>query len=233
MANDPMASVQHVTTGEALKTLGLVHRVRIPPGPGPHPTLIMIHGLDGNEDVTWIFARSAAPDWLILSPRAPVPTPGGFSWYQASPLSFSAGLESLERFIDGALRTYPIDPERVVLLGFSQGTVMSFAYTLRASPPHPIAGVAALCGFIANLTTLTIAPLGGLPVLMLHGTQDERVPIAWARAARDRLGVAGAALTYEESETGHKVSATGMRTLASWLQKRLQNGIPHPPTPSP
>jgi phospholipase/carboxylesterase len=222
MTNDPMASVQHITSGEALTTLGLVHRVRIPSGGGLHPALIMVHGLDGNEDVTWIFARSATPDWLILSPRAPVPTQSGFTWYQASPLSFSAGLESLARFIDGALRTYPIDPARLVLLGFSQGTVMSFAYALSSPrPAHPIAGVAALCGFIANLNAITIPPQNGLPVVMLHGTQDERVPVAWARTARDRLREAGAAVTYEESETGHKVSASGMRTLAGWLSDRL------------
>src|SRR5215208_4263281 len=72
---------QLIDNGPAFETLGLVHRVRTPAGPGPHPTLVMIHGLKGNEDVTWIFARSASPNWLIVAPRAPFAAgDSSYSW---------------------------------------------------------------------------------------------------------------------------------------------------------
>ncbi len=232
MTNEPMANMQHITSGEAFEALGLPYRVRIPPGDGPHPLLIMVHGLDGNEDVTWVFGRVAGPQWLILSPRAPLATAGGFSWYPSTPPdvspdpeAFAAGLTALQRFIEGALRLYPVDRKRVVLLGFSQGTAMIYADALRqhALPvmQHSVAAIAALSGFIAQPDSVTIPALNGLPVLMLHGTQDERVPIDIARRDRDRLRTAGASVTYEESAIGHKVSAAGMRLLAHWLASQL------------
>lgn len=216
---------QHITSGAALSASGLPHRVRIPADAGPHPTLIMLHGLDGNEDVTWIFARIASPDWLILTPRAPMITEGGFSWYPSTPPDrlpdsalFAAGSAALDKFIDGALITYPIDTRRVVLLGFSQGAAMSYTYAFRHRPA--LIGLGALAGFIPPQIG-AVPPLNALPILLLHGTEDERVPISIARADQQRLLAAGAALQYEESPIGHKVSASGMRTLTAWLTARL------------
>jgi phospholipase/carboxylesterase len=222
---DLNAQTQHITSGTALTALGLPHRIRIPAGIGPHPTLIMVHGLDGNEDVTWVFARTASPDWLILTPRAPLTTESGFSWYPSTPpdrspdpAQFAAGSAALDKFIAGALATYPIDPARVVLIGFSQGAALSYDYAFKNR--DKLIGLGALAGFIPPQIP-TVPPLTKLPVLVLHGTQDERVPIEYARNARERLTTAGAALTYEESDVGHKLSAQGMRTLAAWLAARL------------
>src|SRR5579859_1827816 len=135
-ANAPEA--QLVTQGAAFDTLGLAHRVRMPVagGAGPHPVLVMLHGLDGNENVTWIFARSAGPQWAIVSPRAPYTSPqgGGYRWAElderekVEPDSFWKGLAALERFIGGLPQVYPVDASRVVLLGFSQGAAMCYAY---------------------------------------------------------------------------------------------------------
>ncbi|MHB8626891.1 MAG: alpha/beta hydrolase [Aggregatilineales bacterium] len=223
--SDLASSTQHITSGAALYALGLPHRVRIPPGDVRHPALIMVHGLDGNEDVTWVFARTAGPEWLILTPRAPLPTSDGFSWYPSTPpdhapdaASFAAGLAALEKFINGAIAYYPLDPARIVLLGFSQGAALSYSYTF--AHPERLIGLGALAGFIP--TSAPLPPMNGLPALVLHGTHDERVPIAYARAARDQLQTAGATVTYEESEIGHKLSAQGMRTLTTWLAARLK-----------
>ncbi len=226
---DLNSQTQHITAGAALTALGLPHRVRIPAGPGPHPTLIMVHGLDGNEDVTWIFARTANPTWLILTPRAPLVTANGFAWYPSTPpdrapdpAQFAAGATALDRFISGALATYPIDPARLVLLGFSQGATLNYHYALARR--ERLIGLAALAGFIPPAVQ-TIPPLEQLPVLILHGTQDDRVPIEYAREARQRLTAAAATLTYEESDVGHKLSAQGMRTLTSWLAARFANSF--------
>ncbi len=227
MVNDPMAGVQHVTAGSAFESLGLVHRVRVPSGEGQHPALIMVHGLHGNEDVTWVFSRAVGPEWVILTPRAPIAGENGCRWYNLTedenrrpvPESFAAGQAALERFVSGALQHYPIDPKRVILLGFSQGSAMVYAYAMAHRPA--IAGIVALSGFIARLNEITIPPLDKLPVLILHGTRDETVPISMAQRARDQLQAADALVTYEEADTGHKISAQGMRTLAAWLAARL------------
>src|SRR5678816_2400734 len=93
---DASTDIEHVVTGPAVEKLGLVHRVRVPPGEGPHPTLVMIHGLNGNEDVTWVFARAAGPEWLIVSPRAPLPGEEGYRWSDLKP-DGKADIESLKR----------------------------------------------------------------------------------------------------------------------------------------
>ncbi len=227
--HDQNQAIQHIVSGPVQAALGLVHRVRIPADSGQdarHPTLIMVHGLDGNEDVTWVFARTASPAWLILTPRAPLVTESGFSWYPSTPpdrppdaAAFATGLAALDRFINQAIALYPIDPRRLVLLGFSQGAALSYSFALHHA--ERLNGLAVLAGFIPPSESV-VPPLNGLPILLLHGTQDERVPITFARSARDRLQAAGGAVTYEESEIGHKLSAQGMRTLAAWLADRLQ-----------
>src|SRR5579859_5532076 len=220
-----LPEVEHVTAGAAFKTLGLVHRVRLPAANGQerHPTLVMVHGLDGNEDVTWIFARSAGPQWAIISPRAPFASPTGYRWSELdergkiAPASFQKGLQALERFISRLPQVYPIDPGRLVVLGFSQGAAMCYAY----AASHPVIGVAALGGLLPNFLSDHLTGLKGVPVLMLHGTRDETIRIDHAQTTRDRLLAAGADVTYLESEVGHKVSTDGMHTLKRWLTERL------------
>ncbi len=56
---------------------------------------------------------------------------------------------------------------------------------------------------------------------MAHGTRDDVLPVTAARAARDALAGAGAAVTYHEYPIGHKLSAQGMRDLTAWLRARV------------
>jgi phospholipase/carboxylesterase len=215
---------QLVDSGPAFEMLGLVHRVHIPPGDGTHPTLVMIHGLQGTEDVTWIFARSAGPEWLIVTPRAPFPAADSYSWAPAGernyddPSTLKEGLAALDRFLHWLPDYYAADPSRLVLLGFSQGAALAYAYAVST----PIHGIAALGGFIPAMAKDQISALKDVPVLILHGTRDETIPIETARQDRDLLIAAGAQVTYHESEVGHKVSTDGMRDLKHWLADRAK-----------
>ncbi|MEP7288817.1 MAG: dienelactone hydrolase family protein [Chloroflexota bacterium] len=223
MPQELPTDIQHITTGPAFEALGLAHRVRIPSGEGLHPTLVMVHGLQGNEDVTWVFARTVPPDWLIISPRAPfAATAGGYEWSDSeSPerntlTSLEAGNAALTRFIDHLPNVYPVDPSRLVLLGFSQGAAMSYLF----ATSHSVSGVAALGGFIPPQLVSQLHPLNHLPILILHGTRDETISIETARRNRDQLIAAGADVTYQESDIGHKVSSAGMAALKEWLKAR-------------
>jgi phospholipase/carboxylesterase len=221
-------TVSLVNNGDAYQTLGLVHRVRPATlSHPPHPTLILSHGLYGNEDVTWVFARAATRAWLITTPRAPLSTGnGGHAWYQFDPEtgvpdtdSVTDGVDALDHFIDGTLSVYKGDRRKLVLAGFSQGAAMSLLYAIRY--PDRVAGVVSMGGFIPHLNKTTIPAMNGLPVLILHGTHDEVIPVKMAQKMRDRLTESGAAVTYDESEIGHKVSAQGLRKFEAWLADRL------------
>ena len=64
------------------ETAVLPHRVLQPNSPGPHPTVVMIHGQLGSEDVMWIFRQTLPEDWLVVAPRAIVEeTNGRHSWH--------------------------------------------------------------------------------------------------------------------------------------------------------
>src|SRR5690349_4385250 len=110
MSNSP--ENEHISSGPAFEKLGLLHRVRVPQGAGPRPVLVMSHGFKGNEDVTWVFARAAGPEWLIVSPRAPFPCEDGYSWTEHCDdnknalSSYHAGLAALTRFIAGLTEVY-------------------------------------------------------------------------------------------------------------------------------
>lgn len=219
-----------VTEGRAVEALGLPHRVRIPDvaasAPGQRfPTLLMVHGFQGNEDVTWVFARQASADWLIVAPRAPIVAPGGgYSWHEfrdgkSDADSLAVAVAALGRFVAGLTEIYPADLSRLVILGFSQGAGM--CYGLAATRPQPsLLGLAALGGYVP--APVQLPDLGGLPVLILHGTKDETIPITRARTDREAVERAGATVTYREDEIGHKVSAEGMRLLREWLSERLR-----------
>jgi phospholipase/carboxylesterase len=221
-----MPGVQHVASGAALDKLGLIHRVRIPEADGPHPTLVMLHGLQGTEDVTWIFARAAGPQCLIVTPRAPFQAQEGYRWSDLGPEAegeselFGEGESRLKTFVQNLSSVYPVDPARILLLGFSQGAAMS--YTLAASNPRAIIGVAGLSGFIPQHLAANLPEFEGLPILMLHGTEDATIPIAVARRNRDQLAAAGASVSYHESAVGHKISSSGMTELKQWIKERLE-----------
>src|SRR5690242_17814928 len=62
--------------------LSLTHKIRIPDGQGPHPTVMALHGRGSQEDDLIGLADYLDPRLLWLSPRAPLPQMGGYEWYR-------------------------------------------------------------------------------------------------------------------------------------------------------
>lgn len=208
---------------------GIVHRLRLPQVNGTHlhPALVMIHGYQGNENVTWIFAKAIGPEWLVGSPRAPLAVPNaqnGFSWYRfdangKSDLeTYQQSIQYLERYIEGLQAKYPIDPKRLIVLGFSQGAAMAYGYGLT----HPVGGVVSMGGFIPGTMPRPLPRVETLPILILHGTLDGTISVEIARKNSLQLLEAGAQVTYQEEEVGHRVGIQGMRLLERWLAERAQ-----------
>jgi phospholipase/carboxylesterase len=63
-----------------------------------------------------------------------------------------------------------------------------------------------------------------LPVFIAHGTQDETVPVAAARQAREVYTRLGAQVTYGEYPTGHKLTTQAMADLKQWLAQVIGPG---------
>jgi phospholipase/carboxylesterase len=214
----------------------LEHRVLLPEGGSAksHPTVIMVHGRGADEEDLIGLAEYYDRRLLVLSVRAPFPFPygGGFTWYDVGsvgtpdPAMFRESYEKLSQFVDEALAAYPVDRSRVYLLGFSIGTVMSYALSL--TRPGLFRGVIANSGYVPEGTHLLLRwkDLGNLPYFIGHGTEDPVIPVDFARRARQLFGESNAHITYREYPMGHQISEESIRDSSAFLGGLL--GAPDP-----
>jgi phospholipase/carboxylesterase len=216
--------------------LSLVHLVRSPRTDfaGKPPLLILLHGIGSNERDLFAFAEKLDPRFLVLSVRAPLLVgPDNFAWFHVEhrPEGFVVNTDELEvshltfvMFLGEAIEAYQADPERVYLMGFSQGANMSLAVAL--AHPELVAGAVALSGRVLPEVIPWFAPgdeLAGLPLLLEHGTDDAVIPIRYAREARNVLEDLPVDLTYQEYEMGHEVTPQSLDDALVWLTTRLNS----------
>lgn len=194
-----------------------------------NPTVLALHGRGSNEEDLLGLAPHLPPELLWISPRAPLELgPGSYEWYRIrviglpDPDQVLASLETIDHFIDEILTAYPVDPRRLYLLGFSQGSILSMCYTL--THPSRVAGAVAQSGYFPNNVELEIdsAALRGKPLILTHGEQDTLIPVEWGRASRDRLQALGVDLEYHEFQMGHSVSMQSLEVISAWLERQLR-----------
>lgn len=224
-ASQPIES-HLVNAGDAFSRAGLVHRVRAPTTPAPHPAVIMLHGLAGDENAMWIFARTLPADWLLISPRAILPdAQRGFTWCAGSsehlpaPLEqFDAAAHAIAQLARALPAVYAADPARVYLMGFSQGAAAAYAAALRY--PGLTSGIAALLGFMPAAADEPLRyAFHALPIFMAVGQRDPRIPLAYAQANAAALRQAGALLEYHAYDARHKLPSSGLQDLTQWWLK--------------
>jgi phospholipase/carboxylesterase len=135
---------------------------------------------------------------------------------------FRASYDKLSTFVSDALRSYPIDPGRLFLFGFSMGTVMSYALAL--TQPSIFRGVVANSGYVPEGTHLQLrwSELSAIEFFVAHGTQDPVIPITFGRRANQLLTEARARFTYKEYLMAHQISEESLADAASWLQQHVE-----------
>ena len=203
------------------------------------PALVLLHGRGdtaaGILPLAYEFERD---DLLVISVQAPLELggvmAGGYEWYRLQqPRSLNeatlrTSLDALAEFLETVKAHYPVDPERVVLLGFSQGAVMSLG--TQALRPASVAGVIALSGYFPIEVEPDAGNLVGRQAFVAHGTQDDIIPVQAGRRTRDLLQRHGVDLAYREYPMAHSVSAEEMQDVREWLN-RLLDSSPPPMTP--
>lgn len=196
-----------------------------PTTPPPHPTVLLLHGLHGNETVMGVFTPAVPAHALWVAPRAPVATrPNSYSWLNKLPAGrywptwddMQGGVSALADFVAG-LPALGGDPGRLWLVGFSQGAALACAFA--AAHPGQVRGIASLVGFVPEGPAPT--RLAGLPVLMVMGEQDDTVTLPHAQAGAETLRQAGAQVQARSYPTGHKLNPQGMKDLKAWLATQL------------
>ncbi|ESU28444.1 phospholipase/carboxylesterase [Flavobacterium limnosediminis JC2902] len=211
--------------------LSLYHLVREPKlKKEKNPLLLLLHGYGSNEEDLFSFAQELPEDYFVISARAPYPLPPyGNAWYaihfDTDENKFSdndearASRDLIAAFIDELVENYPIDANNVTLVGFSQGTILSYSVAL--SYPEKVQRVVALSGYL-NLDIVKENfqnnNIGKLKFFISHGTADQVIPVDWARKAPEYLKDLGLDVVYKEYPVGHGVAPQNFFDFKNWLE---------------
>lgn len=197
------------------------------------PALFMLHGYGSHEEDLFSFAPDLPENLFIIALRAPYELmPYGYAWYH---INFDAeagkwsdneqaktSVKGIVSFIDEACKAYDLDSNHVTLLGFSQGTILSYAVAL--SHPEKVKNVVALSGYI-NPEILAAdykdKNHAGLHFYCSHGNQDPVIPVEWARRAPNILEDLQIDYIYEEFPAGHGVAPQNFYALLKWLKQKV------------
>jgi len=127
----------------------------------------------------------------------------------------------LDAFIDAELERHGLTDDRLALVGFSQGTMMSLYVAPRRAAP--IAGVVGYSGALVGADRLAQEVRSKPPVLLVHGDADEIVPFQAMAAAAQGLRAAGLAVeTVARPGLPHSIDDVGLTRGGTFLAERLQ-----------
>lgn len=232
-------------------------QVRMPtdgPGERGYGVVVLLHGLGGNSKQGLEIGRNFIPPHSILvAPSAKEPPQD--AGYEDLRTAGAYGVPIMKRFkhwwsyredafpllaLDHVRRRYRIDPDRVILLGYSMGGFGTWNLGLRYHDLFaaivPMAGGISREEFILGTDQLVRSLLDnarGLPLYFLHGDQDEVVPVRFDQTSRDMLEKKQIPFTYEEVEGGKHVLTDLLKPedprvqkLVKWLRERVRD--PHP-----
>ncbi|WP_025665554.1 alpha/beta hydrolase [Aquimarina megaterium] len=216
------------------KPLSLYHIVKEPTiKKDKTPVLFMFHGYGSDENDLFSFATELQEELFIISVRAPYPMqPYGNAWYaiyfDAAQGKFSDDKQAIESrdkiaaFIDEAINAYDLDKDNVTLLGFSQGTILSYAVAL--SYPQKVKNVIALSGYINEdilADNYKVNDFSKLNLYCSHGSVDQVIPVDWARKAPVLLSELGITSSLNEFQVGHGVAPQNFYQFKEWLSTHI------------
>ena len=203
--------------------------IDVPPNNGEikKGLIVILHGWGANaEDVASIVPFLQLPGYHFVLPNAPFPhphSPIGRAWYELSRDNMYEGLpqsqELLIDFLQSLEHSTGVPLRKTILSGFSQGGAMTLDVGLKL----PFAGLISMSGYLhsdihgVENQTNNILP----PVLIMHGKQDEVVPLVAAKKARDVLESLAVALKYDEFDGGHQITSQMLDVARTFILSNL------------
>ncbi|WP_261336687.1 VOC family protein [Rhizobium leguminosarum] len=203
------------------RELPFVHRFYTPPNPDGS-VFVLLHGSGGNETTLMPLLNKAAPRATLMGVRGRATEEGFPRWYKRiTPFSFDQNdikteAEAFAAFIEGAVKSYGLDPKKVVYVGYSNGANLlnSLLYL------HPnLVHKAVLLRSMPVLSDYPHADLKGTDLLVISGKTD-----AYGKYASDleeRLKSSGATVDSDVIPGGHDLGDADVPIIQKWLLQRM------------
>jgi len=207
-------------------------------GGAPQQLVVLIHGYGSNGDDLIGLAphwQAALPHAAFVSPNAPTRcqgTAGGYEWWPIrsfAPDERAQGAVGaapvLDAFLDAELARTGLADDKVLLVGFSQGTMMALHVGLRRQ--KPVAGILGYSGMLVAPETLARDIRSRPPVLLVHGDADPVVPFAALAEATRVLAASDVPVeTHVSRGLGHSVDQTGLMLGGQFARRVLIAEVP-------
>jgi phospholipase/carboxylesterase len=194
------------------------------------PLLLLLHGFGSNESDLHSFANYLPENHYIVSIRAPFElTNGGFAWYN---ISFDDDMNKFNdheqaknsinmiiNFIEELSNKYLIDKDKISLLGFSQGTILSYALCLNY--PEKFKNIIGFSGYIDEAMINIVSEntdYSKLNLYISHGKDDPVIPVDWARKSTEVLKRNKIKYSFNEFNSGHTISSENFYDFKNWLE---------------
>ena len=198
-----------------------------------HPAILLLHGYGSDENDLFSFKRELPTHAFIFSLKAPLQLPDfGYAWYAihfgedqtkwSDDQQAIEAVELIKKTIETLIRDYPINPSTISLIGFSQGTIMSYA--LMSRYPHLIKNIIGLSGYINEGICEFSDDKSNyqhLEVFSSHGSEDLIIPVDWARKITSILEREQILFTYKEYPMGHGICPQNFFDFREWLNARI------------
>ncbi|HEX2581160.1 MAG TPA: alpha/beta fold hydrolase [Dongiaceae bacterium] len=191
--------------------------------------VVLLHGYGANgEDLLSLAEAWDLPDCDFLAPNAPFPCEGvpyGYQWFGLDgdrSTYFSKAVHAgtlIEPYLDAALAERRLAPERLALVGFSQGGMMALHVGLRRKQcPAALVSYSGMLIGAEHLDEITVRP----PVLLVHGTEDPIIPFAALGAARQALASAAVPVEFLACPgLQHGINPKGIFAAQAFLERHL------------
>lgn len=218
-------------------TRGLNAQRRAPLSGETRSVVVFLHGYGANGADLLGLADPLGehlPDTLFVAPDAPescAGAPFGFQWFpipwidgsseEEAARGMQAAVQDLNAFLDGILVDEDLLPEQMVLLGFSQGSMMSLHVAPRRE--DPIAGVIAFSGRLLQPEVLPDEVVSRMPILLVHGDADDVVPVQSLPEAAQALQDAGFTEVFAHimKGTAHGIAPDGLSVALAFMRDKL------------
>ncbi len=205
--------------------IGQLEIISVPANtPTPAGTIVLLHGWGANhDDLGELVPYLNLPEYQFLFPNGIFDheySEAGKMWYSftgawqiddRSMAQLAISRELLSNWVQSLPATTGVPLDRTWIAGFSQGGAM----TLDIGLDLPVAGLIVLSGYLHAERAKPLAPP---PVAIVHGRQDDIVPIAAARRSRDLLSEWGVDVSYQEFDMGHSIVPAVLQVVRNFVK---------------